>query len=202
MSFPVIFLRLMALVFKAKPAPFPAIQTLRNERGVTYLMVMIVIVLMGVSLTVVGQHWSAVVKRDREAELLFRGGRIKRAIEAYAADYEVRKGTRPNQYSLRLDQLTEGPKRYLAMLYHDPFTGQEFDLIVINGEIRGVKSRSTEVPLDKVRFKDATSYNHIVFQATTPPAAGQPCVPQVNPDQSAQPVYPSRMPAACPDTTP
>jgi type II secretory pathway pseudopilin PulG len=180
MNFPVIFLRLMALAFKAVPTPFSALQALRNERGITYLMVMIAIVLMGVSLTVVGQHWSAVVKRDREAELLFRGGRIKRAIEAYAADYEVRKGARPNQYPLRLDQLTEGSKRYLATLYRDPFTGQEFDLIVINGEIRGVKSRSTEVPLDKVHFKDAASYNQIAFQAIPPSPPGEACTPQTS----------------------
>ncbi len=69
---------------------------LSNQRGVTYLMVMAAIVLMGVAMTVVGQQWSIMVKRDKEAELLFRGNRIKAALEAYAADYQVRKATRPN----------------------------------------------------------------------------------------------------------
>ena len=65
---------------------------LGDQRGVTYLMVMAAVVLMGVAMTVVGQQWSVVVKRDREAELQFRGTRIKTAIEAYAADYEVLAG--------------------------------------------------------------------------------------------------------------
>ena len=51
-----------------------------------------------ISLMVTGQHWSIIMKRDREAELLFRGTRIKVAIERYAADYEVQKATRPQRY--------------------------------------------------------------------------------------------------------
>ena len=65
----------------------------------TYLsMVMLAIVLIGISLTItiVWQQWSVVVKRDREAKLLFRGNRVKEAIERFVADYQVQKATRPN----------------------------------------------------------------------------------------------------------
>lgn len=153
---------------------------LGDQRGVTYLMVMAAIVLMGVAMTVVGQQWSVVVKRDREAELQFRGTRIKTAIEAYAADYEVMKTRRANRYPLNLEQLTQkNPKRYLPVVYKDPITGQDFELIKVGAEIQGVKSRSQERPLNQVQFKNAGSYNAVAFQAASPGA--QPGASTLNP---------------------
>lgn len=160
-----------------------------KDRGVTYLAVLCAVVLMGFSLTVMGRSWQVVAQRDAEAELYFRGTRIKLAIEAYAADYEVRKGTRPNRYPLSLVQLIGGPKRYLPAVYKDPLTGQDFELIKLDGEIRGVRSRSTKVPLDRVHFKGAAAYNQIAFQAESPSPTGQPCasgVPLVNPLNSVR----------------
>ena len=155
-----------------------------NERGVTYLMVMAAIVLMGVSMTVVGKQWSVTVKRDKEAELQFRGTRIKNAIEAYAADYQVRKATRPNIYPLMLEQLTQkNPKRYLPVVYKDPITGRDFELIKVGTEIQGVKSRSRERPLNQVQFNNAASYNAVVFRAASPGAqlAGASTLNPLNP---------------------
>lgn len=153
-----------------------------DQRGVTYLMVMAAIVLMGVAMTVVGQQWTVVVKRDREAELQFRGTRIKTAIEAYAADYEVMKTRRANRYPLNLEQLTQkNPKRYLPVVYKDPITGQDFDLIKVGAEIQGIKSRSQERPLNQVQFKNAASYNAVLFQATSPGAQLGGPTPILNP---------------------
>jgi type II secretory pathway pseudopilin PulG len=137
---------------------------------------MCAIALMGVAMTVVGKQWSVEMKRDREAELAFRGERIKTAIEAYAADYEVMKATRPNRYPVNLQQLTQKPKRYLPRVYKDPITDQDFELIKVGAEIRGVRSRSKGVPLDQVRFKKAATYREILFQAM-PPSGGQACGP-------------------------
>lgn len=164
-------------------------QRFRNQRGVTYVVVMFVIVLMGVSLTVVGKQWTVVKKRDQEAELMFRGTRIKAAIERYAADYEVMKATRPNRYPLSLEQLTQKPKRYLPVVYKDPITGQDFELIKVGAEIRGVKSRSKEQPLEQVKFKNAAAYNQVTFQVDG--TAGQPCIPGPNP---LNPFAPSNCP--------
>jgi len=147
----------------------------RNQRGVTYIMVMFAIVLMGISMTVVSKQWTVVMKRDKEAELLFRGNRIKTAIEAYAAAYEVEKSRRTNRYPLSLDQLTQKPKRYLPVVYKDPITGQDFELIKVGAEIRGVKSRSKDKPFDQVHFKNAETYDQIAFQVQA--AAAQPSIP-------------------------
>ncbi|MGH7235540.1 MAG: type II secretion system protein [Nitrospiraceae bacterium] len=164
----------------------PSGRLLRNQRGVTYLMVMFAVVLMGISLSVVGKQWVISVKRDHEAELVFRGTRIQNAIARYAADYEIRKATRSTRYPLSLEQLTQRPKRYLQVLYKDPITGQDFELIKIGAEVRGVRSRSKERPLDRVRFMDAETYDQITFQAIQP--RGQPCVTVPNPINPLNPL--------------
>jgi hypothetical protein len=149
-----------------------------GARGVTYLVVMFSIILMGATLTAVGKQWKVILQRDHEAELRFRGERIKLAIQSYAADYEVRKAARPNRYPLTLEQLTQKPKRYLPVVYKDPITRQEFALIKVGGEIRGVKSRSKDAPLDQVHFKNATAYDQIRFEVA---AGSSGCIPSPNP---------------------
>lgn len=136
-----------------------------NQRGVTYLALMFFVVLIGISLMAVNQHWSALLKRDREKELAFRGNRIKAAIERYAADYEVQKATRQNQYPLKLEDLTKRPKRYLQAVYKDPITGEDFELIMKKGKIRGVRSTSLDPPLNEVTFQAARRYRDILFEA-------------------------------------
>ncbi len=127
----------------------------------------------------VSQHWSMVMKRDREAELLFRGNRIKEAIERYVADYEVQKATRANRYPLKLEDLTKRPKRYLQFVYKDPMTGEDFDLILVGRDIRGVRSTSMEPPMDLVNFKGASSYSSIRFEAVTAGCGNNPANPAV-----------------------
>jgi hypothetical protein len=150
-----------------------------NERGATYLTVIIVVMVMGISLMALGKQWAIASKRDKEAELLFRGNRIKNALETYAAESQIRKATRANQFPLTLEQLTLPPKRYLQMVYKDPMTGKDFELIKVGAEIRGVKSRSLDRPLNQVAFKKAKSYRDIIFQAEV--AAVQSCQSTVNP---------------------
>ena len=148
---------------------------LSSQAGVTYLFVMILVVVMSISLMGVTQQWSVIMKRDREAELLFRGTRIKNAIERYVADYEVQKATRPNRWPLSLEQLTKkNPKRYLQVVYSDPITGKDFDLIKVGDELHGVRSTSTDVPYDQVHFKNVKTYQAIRFESTGAATTCQP----------------------------
>ena len=134
---------------------------------------------MGITLMAVAQHWSVVMKRDREAELAFRGNRIKEAIERYVADYEVQKATRSNRYPQKLEDLTKRPKRYLQAVYKDPITGEDFDLILVGKDIRGVRSRSMDTPMDVVTFQGASSYNSIRFEASASGCGSNPANPAV-----------------------
>ena len=150
---------------------------LRNQDGMTYLFVMMMVVFMTISLLGVTQQWSVIMKRDREAELLFRGTRIKDAIDRYVADYEVQKATRPNRWPRTLEELTQkSPKRYLQMAYSDPITGKKFALIKVGEELHGVRSSSTDTPYNRVGFKGAKTYQAIRFEST---GASANC--QVNP---------------------
>ncbi len=153
---------------------------LTNQSGVTYLFMMIFVVVMSISLLGVTQQWSVIMKRDREAELIFRGTRIKDAIERYVADYEVQKATRPNRWPLSLKQLTQKtPKRYLQSVYPDPITGKDFEVIKVGQEVHGVRSTSTDEPYDQVHFKNAKTYQAIRFEST---GAGTNCQPNaINP---------------------
>ncbi|NKB81806.1 MAG: type II secretion system protein [Nitrospirales bacterium] len=138
-----------------------------SERGITYLIVMFTIVLMGITLMMVGQQWSIVMKRDREAELLFRGNRIKEAIDRFVADYEVQKATRSNRYPQTLQDLTnKTPRRYLPVVYKDPITGEDFEVIKVGSDIRGVRSTSMEKPMDQVHFKGAINYQAVRFETS------------------------------------
>jgi hypothetical protein len=158
----------------------PAKQPLTNQAGVTYLFVMILVVVMSISLMRVTQQWSVIMKRDREAELLFRGTRIKESIERYVADYEVQKETRTNRWPRSLEELTKKtPKRYLQAVYTDPITGEDFDLIKVGEELHGVRSTSTDVPYDQVHFKNVKTYQAIRFEST---GAATNCQPNpINP---------------------
>ena len=149
----------------------------RNQDGMTYLFVMMLVVFMTISLLGMTQQWSVIMKRDREAELLFRGTRIKEAIDRYVADYEVQKATRPNLWPRTLEELTKkSPKRYLQMAYSDPMTGKKFDLIKVGEELHGVRSTSTDTPYSQVGFKGAKTYQAIRFEST---GANTNC--QINP---------------------
>ncbi len=150
-----------------------------NQHGATYLMMMFIIVLLGITLMAVAQHWSVIMKRDREAELVFRGNRIKEAIERYVADYEVQKATRSNRYPLKLEDLTKRPKRYLQAVYKDPITGEDFALIKVGKDIRGVRSPSMDTPMDLVTFKGASTYNSIRFEASAVGCGSDPANPAI-----------------------
>jgi hypothetical protein len=148
---------------------------LTNQAGVTYLFAMMLVVAMSIALMGVTQQWSVILKRDQEAELLFRGTRIKEAIERYVADHEVQKATRPNRWPRTLEELTKkSPKRYLQAVYTDPITGKDFDLIKTGEELHGVRSTSTDVPYDQVNFKNVDTYQAIRFEST---GAGTNCQP-------------------------
>jgi type II secretory pathway pseudopilin PulG len=143
-------------------------------------MLMVVLAVMGVSMMAAGKQWALVIKREKEAELVFRANRIKNAIEAYALDYRLHSASRPNQFPLSLQQLTKPPKRYLSTVYQDPVSGLDFELIKVAGQIRGVRSRSHEPPLSRVQFGNARVYREVAFQVDS--IEVQPCMARgVNP---------------------
>ena len=141
-----------------------------RQAGFTYLAVILSVVLIGVSLSAALQQWSTVMKREREAELLFRGDQIRRAIAMYYMRPGVKKFPRKFEDLVKAtDKLST--KRYLRKLYKDPMTKGEWGLVKMGAGIRGVYSLSQETPLKKGNFppqyetfEGKTSYREWVFQ--------------------------------------
>src|SRR5881628_1542486 len=185
----------------------------RGECGVTYLLVMLAVVLLGISVTVAAQQWKAVVQREKEADLLARGIEIQAALALYSAQQKKgRVGFTGEIYPLTLEELTKQPKPALRKAYKDPVTGNDWEYVRDpTGRIKGVRSKSKAEPFKQkdfppvVRhFDGLTSYNDWVFQypnASTPQA---PVAQPTTPAQQTTPVQPTApgQPAAPPSQTP
>lgn len=85
------------------------------DSGHLLVGLMVLIAVMLIMLTVAGQSWTFLVRRDAEAELIFRGEQYAAAIEFYKKENAT--------YPLELDVLgKEGPHRhrYIRKLWPDP----------------------------------------------------------------------------------
>lgn len=154
---------------------------MRAQRGYSYLAVLFLVALTAAGLAALGQAWSTAAQRERERELLFRGGEIARAIAAYAKTTPP-----PEQYPKSLDDLVADnrsprPRRHLRRAYEDPFTGKpDWELVPEPGQpgaFSAVRSRSEHALLreygpDGAPVKQARD---LLFSSRN--AAGNPQLP-------------------------
>lgn len=95
------------------------------RRGFTYLWLLFALTLGGVALAALGEQALTQARREREAELRFRGQAIARALALYAERTPVGKLPLPQQLEdLLADPRFPKPLRHLRQLYADPFTGR------------------------------------------------------------------------------
>lgn len=138
-----------------------------NQRGAALFLVLFAVVIIGLSAGLAGQTWSSVMQQVREDELLFRGDQYRLAIESY---YQSAHAGMQGMYPANLEDLLKdprslSPRRYLRKLYLDPFTGEEFELIRVGGDvtgtvgatqslggIKGVRSKSSLTPFKQDGF--------------------------------------------------
>jgi len=129
--------------------------SVRNNSGFTYLMALMLIMVMGIMLSMVGQSWKTIMQREREEELLFRGTQIMEAIGRWK---KPQAGGHPATPLRDLKDLLQDPRtltttRYLRRLYTDPMTGREWNVITDpNTGISGVASTSDAKPLKVADF--------------------------------------------------
>lgn len=106
--------------------------------GITVLMIL---------LTASAQSWTAIMKREREAELIFRGNQYMQALRLYAVDHG-------GSYPIELKTLLErGPRgyRYIRQLYADPFDEEgEWNLIYLAPNGRGAWNPHARLPQNVV----------------------------------------------------
>ena len=130
---------------------------LRTDHGFTYVAVLMMVLIIGIMLGAAGQVWTTVMKREREEELLFRGGQIRDAIERWR---KPRPGQPPARPINELKDLLQDPNslqkiRYLRRLYTDPITGEDWVLVKDPAlGVIGVNSSSKEKPLKQGGFSE------------------------------------------------
>lgn len=169
---------------------------MRNERGVTYLMLMIAIVLIGIVTSVAAKQWKMMVQRELEADLLARGIEIQQALALYSTTMKAGRVMPGEVYPQSLRDLTRLPKPFLRKVYLDPMGHGEWEYLRSpTGGIMGVRSRSKakpirrhEFPPEVRHFEGRTRYDEWVFQHPNPSAAT--LTPQVPPRGGQSPSLP------------
>ncbi len=124
------------------------------HNGFSYIGLLILVAIMGVTLAAAGDLWQTTRQREKEDELLYAGHQFRLAIQHF---YQHSAGG--PAYPQALDDLLKDPRapntrRYLRRIYPDPITGTtDWGLVKgPNGEIYGVYSKSDAEPLKKANF--------------------------------------------------
>jgi type II secretory pathway pseudopilin PulG len=114
---------------------------LDQQRGFTYIGLLVAVIIIGLMLSVVGRVWTTTGQRERETQLLFVGHAYRMAIASYVS---------MGLQDLVTDERFPVPKHHLRRLYIDPMTGQaDWSLIMApDGHgIMGVASNSQRTPI-------------------------------------------------------
>jgi hypothetical protein len=170
---------------------------MKNERGVTYLMLMCAIVLIGIITSAAAKQWKMMVQRELEADLLARGIEIQQALALYSTTMKAGRVMPGEVYPQSLADLTRLPKPFLRKVYLDPMGHGEWDYLRSpTGGLMGVRSRSKakpirqhEFPLEVRHFEGRSRYDEWVFQYPNPSTANP--IPQVPQGSGPAPSIPS-----------
>ena len=169
---------------------------MRNERGVTYLMLMMAIVFIGIVTSVAAKQWKMMVQRELETDLLARGIEIQQALALYSTAMKAGRVMPGEVYPQSLADLTRLPKPFLRKVYLDPMGHGEWEYLrTPTGGIMGVRSRSKARPIRQHEFPPAVShfegrarYDEWVFQHPNPSTAN--LIPQLPQGSGTSPSMP------------
>ena len=172
-----------------------------DQRGATYLLLMLAIVLISIAVTAAAKQWKTVLQREKEADLLARGIEIQTALALYSAKMLAQGSVQTTpapatpaqggqfRYPLTLEELTKPPKPFLRKAYKDPITGGDWEYVrdPATGRIKGVRSPSKAIAIKQHNFPPAVQYfeglelhHDWVFQH---PSGGMPVPAQPGPAQ-------------------
>jgi type II secretory pathway pseudopilin PulG len=154
---------------------------LSGRAGFTYMGMLVIIMIIGITSAVVGQSWKIAAKREKEKELLWRGHQFRLAINRYyqarlkgkaAAGAPVNASYYPTELTdLLKDPNAPGTVRYIRKIYTDPMTGKadwaldppppppggsivtgDTNAVALGQHFAGVHSISDAEPLKKDNF--------------------------------------------------
>lgn len=170
---------------------------MNNERGVTYVMLMCAIVLVGIVTSMAAEQWKMMVQRELEADLLSKGIEIQQALALYSATMKAGRVMPGEVYPQSLADLTRLPKPFLRKVYPDPMGHGEWNYLRSpTGGIMGVRSRSKakpirqhEFPATVRHFEGRSRYDEWIFQYPNPSTAS--VIPQAPQGSGPTPSVPT-----------
>ncbi|WP_083748914.1 hypothetical protein [Pelomonas sp. KK5] len=144
------------------------------------------------ALAALGQSWSNAAEREREAELVFRGNEIARAIASYVAaspDPTIKQYPRTLE-DLLIDRRGVKIRYHLRRIYVDPFTNAaDWELVPVPGDptrFNAVRSRSLH-PLLRTHQDEGTPVSQAKDWAFIAPRADAPATPASVPGSAPLP---------------
>ncbi|GMV50857.1 type II secretion system protein [Nitrospirales bacterium NOB] len=171
---------------------------IRNNRGVTYLALMFMIVLIGLSASTAAKQWRVMVQREKEADLMAKGIEIQNALALYSASMKVGRIMTTEIYPQTLTDLTRVPKPYLRKIYRDPIDGGDWEYVrAPTGGIMGVRSKSKakpikerDFPLSIRHFEGRKTYHDWIFQHPNPSSQSMLMPPMMGLSPGGMPMQP------------
>ena len=158
-----------------------------NQCGFTYMGLMMIITISGIAMAGVGIVWQQDMQREREKELLFIGEEYRKAFGSYYENSPNGSKQFPaTLQDLLIDDRGTTTKHHIRKLYLDPFMrDKNWDLIMLESGIFGVRSNSKLAPIKKTGFAayyeafgEAASYNDWRFFYT--PGSNPVALPVTN----------------------
>lgn len=138
-----------------------------DERGVTLVALVMIVTVMNILVAASLPLWSALIRRDKEEELIARGFQYAEAIRVF----QTRFGRLPN----RLEELIEVEPRSIRQLWDDPITGDNGWAVIV--ELPGVGllalDSRTGQPIAPVDL-DGDGKPDPLPQQPPPPGGGRP----------------------------
>lgn len=126
----------------------------RDERGYTYVAVLIVLVAMAMGAQVATIPAKSALVQNYEAELLFRGQAYVAAIDSYRNSISG-EASLPRDLKDLLDDRRSGRRRHIRRLYSDPLTGGAWTVLRNDDDrIIGVASAALGAPRKKAFFPE------------------------------------------------
>jgi type II secretory pathway pseudopilin PulG len=117
----------------------------RGEQGIAMVALLVALTVMGVMLSVALPAWTTAARREKEAELVFRGEQYARAISLFQRKYG-------NASPPTVDILVT--EHFLRKKWVDPITGGDFELL---GAGSGIQGSATPSPLQGGRAGASTA---------------------------------------------
>lgn len=153
-----------------------------SQQGFAYLALLVMVTVLSIMAYKLADGWSVRAIRANEAELLFDGDQIARAIASYYQSGPIRGCYPPDLEALLDDQRSLKKRRHLRKIYRDPMTNSDQWGLVksMDGHVTGVFSLSKGIPLKQHnfpasydRFSETSSYADWKFtHQAGPKAAG------------------------------